>query len=171
MGQKGDKAKLYDIAFRMYTAEGKSLTDIEAALGVSRQTLSGWKADTKRPGDEFDEWDKARQQKRSNIQRMKTLFERELTFAEESPAGSIPQQVLNSLNNLGSLVRRWEEVERAASQAENGPAYDRPKVFLENVQWIAEYLKNNDPEGLKVFARNFDAMAMAFKVECLNGNA
>ena len=83
MGQKGDKAKLYDIAFRMYTAEGKSLTDIEAALGVSRQTLSGWKADTKRPGDEFDEWDKARQQKRSNIQRMKTLFERELTFAEE----------------------------------------------------------------------------------------
>lgn len=171
MAAKGDKAKLYDVAFRMYTADGKSLTDIEAALGVSRQTLSGWKNDTLVPGEKLDEWDKAREVKRSNVQRLRVLFDRELQFLEAAPAGSLPGGSLDGITKLGTLVQRWEAVERAAAEAEHGPGYDRPKVFLETLQWLAAWFKENDPEGLKVLAENFDSLTMAFKTECLNGNA
>lgn len=168
MASKGDKAKLYDVAFRMYTADGKSLTDIEAALGVSRQTLSVWKADTLVPGEDLDEWDKARMQKRSRGQRLCALFDREMNFLETTDAGALPGGSLDGLTKLGTLVQRWEAAERAAIEAEKGPGYDRPKVFLENLQWLAAWFKENDPEGLKVLAENFDSLTMTYKTECLN---
>jgi transposase len=167
MAAKGDKARLYDVAFRMYTAERKSLTEIEEALGVSRQTLSGWKSDTKKPGEPLDEWDRAKAQKRENIRRLKDLFERELMHIEEQPQGALTAASMDALSKLGSLVQRWEAVERAATAAEQGPGYDRPKVFLENLQWLAEWLREHDPEGLKVLADNFDALTLAYKTECL----
>lgn len=163
MAEKGDKARLYGVAMRMY-AEGKSLTDIEAALEVSRQTLSKWKADSKRPGDEKDEWDKAKEVKRSNVQRLRALFDRELTALEEASPGSINNVSLDGITKLGTLVQRWEQMEAS-------PQYDRPKVFLENLQWIAAWLREHNPEGLKALAESFDAMTMEFKLECLNGNA
>lgn len=163
MAVKGDKSKLYDVALRMY-ADGQGLSEIEADLDVSRQTLSTWKADSRRPDDELDAWDKARRQKRSNVQRLRALFDRELTALEESVAGSLSNVSLDAITKLGTLVQRWEA-------SGTGPAFDRPKVFLENLQWIAGWLKDNDPEGLKVLATSFDALTMAFKMECLNGNA
>ncbi len=163
MAAKGDKARLYDVAMRMY-AEGAGLTAIEEALSVSRQTLSQWKADSKRPSDELDEWDRARQQKRNNAQRLRDLFDRELGEIENTSPGQVTAVSLDAVTKLGTLVQRWE-------QMETGPSFDRPKVFLENLQWIAGWLRENDPEGLKVLATNFDALTMAFKLECINGNA
>lgn len=167
MAAKGDKARLYEVAFRMYTADGKSLTDIEAALGVSRQTLSAWKSDTKKPDQDLDEWDRTKAQKRENVRRLKDLFEQELMHLEEQPRGSLTAASMDALSKLGSLVQRWEAVERAAAAAEQGPGYDRAKVFLENLQWLAEWLREHDPEGLKILADNFDALTLAFKTECL----
>lgn len=155
MAEKGAKAKLYDLAFRLY-AEGKSLSEIELTLEVSRQTLSAWKAESKRPGDEFDDWDKARKLKRSNVQRLRDLFDRELTALEESRAGDMSAVSLDAITKLGTLVQRWETTE-------NGLTYDRPKVFIENLQFIAGWLRENDPEGLKVLALSFDELTTAYK--------
>ncbi|MBE0598296.1 MAG: DUF1804 family protein [Desulfuromonadales bacterium] len=163
MAEKGAKAKLYDVAFRMYTADGRSLTDIEDALGVSRQTLSVWKAESKRPNEDLDDWDRARAQKRSNVQRLRALFDRELTALEETRAGDLSAVSLDAITKLGTLVQRWEI-------AETGPAYDRPRVFLENLQFIIGWLRENNPEGLKVLAESFDPLTTAFKAGC-NGNA
>ena len=163
MAEKGDKAWLYDVAVRMFT-DGKSLTEISETLGVSRQTLGQWKADTKRPGDEKDEWDKAREVKRSYAQRLRALLDRELLAIEESLPGAVSSASLDAITKLGTLVQRWEA-------AETTPQYDRPKVFLENLQWIVSWLREKNPEGLKALADSFDAMTMDFKLECLNGNA
>jgi len=157
MGAKGDRGAKEPLAKRLY-GEGISIPDISRQLET---TLRKWKSETTPHGGGTDDWDRCRQQKRSNIQRMKDLFEREFTFAEESAPGSIPQASLNALNNLGSLVKRWEEVERASG----GPAYDKPKVFLDNLEFIARQLQSTDPEGLKVLARNFDLLVMSFKAE------
>ena len=64
MAEKGARPQLEPVARQMYV-DGSTLTAIEAAIGVSRQTLSIWKGQTKRPDDELDEWDKARAQKAS----------------------------------------------------------------------------------------------------------
>lgn len=111
MAAKGDRARLEDVAFRLY-ADGHSLTEIADSLGVSRQTLSDWKARTKRPGDEWDEWDRAREQKRSNIRRLKDLFENQLEYLEGlSPAQRTPGQ-MDTLSKLGALVEKWDKMER-----------------------------------------------------------
>jgi len=110
MAAKGDKSRLYDVAMRMYV-DGNSLTDIEAALGVSRQTLSTWKADSKRPSDVADAWDRARKQKRDGAQRVLGLYYRELAALEEQPAGTLSSKQIDMLSKLGALVVKWEQRE------------------------------------------------------------
>ena len=117
MAAKGDKARLYDVALRMY-ADGASLTGIEAALGVSRQTLSTWKADSKRPSDELDAWDRARKQKQDGAQRVLNLYYRELQFLEEQPPGSLTPPQIDMLAKLGALVVKWEQREEKIRQQE-----------------------------------------------------
>jgi len=163
MAEKGARTQLEAVARQMYI-DGQSLTAIEAALNVSRQTLSAWKAQTKKPDEEFDEWDKARSRKAAFGLRMEALLDRELTFAEERQPGAIGGASLDNLTKLGSLVVRFKTVEG------QGSGYDKAKVFLENVQWMVSWLRETDPEGLKTLAADFDAMTMRFKSECMNGS-
>jgi hypothetical protein len=162
MAEKGARTQLEPVARQMYI-DGQSLTAIETVLDVSRQTLSSWKTQTKKPSEEFDEWDKARARKASFGLRMEALLERELTFAEEKKPGAIDGGSLDNLSKLGSLVVKFRSTESGAS-------YDKAKVFLENLQWIVAWLRENDPEGLKVLAADFDAMTMQFKTEQMNGS-
>jgi hypothetical protein len=161
MAEKGVRTQLEPVARQMYI-DGKSLTAIEAELGVSRQTLSVWKGQTKKPSDEFDEWDKARARKANFGIRMEALLERELTYAEERQPGAIEGASLDNLSKLGSLVVKFR------AQENTGAGYDRAKVFLENIQWIVGWLREHDPEGLKNLAADFDAMTMQFKTECMS---
>lgn len=140
---------------QMY-ATGKSMTEIADTLGVSRQTLSDWK------GRAGDEWDKARERKSSFGLRMEALLERELTYAESRQAGAVEGGTLDNLSKLGALVVKFKAVEG------QGNGYDKAKVFLENLQWMVSWLRENDPEGLKVLASDFDAMTMQFKTELMN---
>ncbi len=165
MAEKGARTQLEPVARQMFI-DGKSLTDIEAALNVSRQTLSAWKGQPKQPSEEFAEWDKARARKANFGIRMEALLERELTYAEERQPGAIEGASLDNLSKLGSLVVKFRAQESTAI------GYDKAKVFLENIQWIVAWLKDNDPEGLKTLAADFDAMTMQFKTEQMNaGNA
>ena len=118
------------------------------------------------PGEEIDGWDRARQQKRGNIQRLKDLFERELKHVEESEEGSITAPSMDALTKLGALVQRWDALERARLNLDRkDPETDRPKLFLEDMEFVAEVLREVDPEGLKVIAKNFDTIISRFKEE------
>jgi hypothetical protein len=163
MAEKGARTQLEPVARQMFI-DGKSLTDIEAALDVSRQTLAAWKGSTKKPSEEFDEWDKARARKASFGLRMEALLERELTFAEDKQPGAIDGGTLDNLSKLGALVVKFRSTD-------NGATYDKAKVFLENLQWIVAWVRGNDPEGLKVLAADFDAMTMQFKTEQLSNGS
>ncbi|MDF1592602.1 MAG: DUF1804 family protein [Desulfobacterales bacterium] len=163
MGAKGDRAAKEPLAMKLY-ADGASLTDISARLDISDTTLRRWKSESLIPGEDIDGWDKMRQQKRGNIQRLRDLFERELKFAEESEKGSISAPSMDALSKLGSLVRTWEAIEQAhLAQANERQNIDRPKLFLEHLEFMAEVLKETDPEGLKVLAKNFDFIVVKFK--------
>lgn len=153
MAEKGAKAELYDVAFRMFTVDGKSLTEIEAALGVSRQTLAKWKADTKRPGDEKDEWDKAREMKRSNVQRLRALFDRELTALEEEVPGSINNVSLDGITKLGTLVQRWEQMEEASKLKSDAV---RSALFLDFLRDLIAFGGRHDAGLVSVIEDNFD---------------
>jgi hypothetical protein len=163
MAEKGARKQLEPVARQMFI-EGQSLSAISEALEVSRNTLTDWKARTKRSGDDLDEWDKARERKNSFGLRMESLLERELTYAEERQAGAIEGVTLDNLSKLGALVVKFKQVEAT------GAGFDRAKVFLENLQFIAGWMKENEPQGLKVLAESFDDLTSAFK-ESLDGVA
>ncbi len=163
MAEKGARAQLEPVARQMYI-DGQSLTAIAETLDVSRNTLTDWKARTKAPADDLDEWDKARERKATFGLRMESLLERELTYAEERQPGAIEGVTLDNLSKLGSLVVKFKAVES------QGAGFDRAKVFLENLQFIAGWMKENEPEGLKVLAESFDSLTAAFK-ESLDGAA
>jgi hypothetical protein len=113
MAQKGDKAKLYDLAMKMYV-DGHTLTDISEALGVSRNTLGEWKADTKKPSEELDAWDKGRAQRSTGIARLRDLFDRQLEYVETLQPAGVTAPMMDTLSKLGALVERWDRVETEA---------------------------------------------------------
>lgn len=110
MAEKGARTQLEPVARQMFI-DGKSLSAIETELGVSRQTLSAWKAQTKKPNEDLDEWDKARARKANFGLRMEALLDRELTHAEERQAGAIDSAMMDSLTKLGSLVVKFKQAE------------------------------------------------------------
>jgi len=153
MAVKGDKARLYDTAFRMYSSDHKSLSEIEAVLGVSRQTLSLWKSETRRPSEELDEWDKAREQKRSNVQRLRALYDRELQALEETKAGSLNAAQMDAVTKLGSLVLRSEQHEAASALKSEAL---RGAMFLDFVKDLIGFAGKHDPDLLRAMEDNFD---------------
>ena len=146
-------------------ADGATLEQISAQVEVSVTSLSKWKTSTLDPKSNVDEWEKARAQKRSNHQRLRDLFERELQYVEAQAQGSLSASSMDALTKLGALVKRWDDVERARTALESPVAVeiDRPALFLETLEWLGKKLRETDPEGLKVLARNFDDLIEAFK--------
>lgn len=118
MAKKGDRALLEPQARRLY-AEGISLSDISGQLGVSVTSLSKWKEESRRPSAPLDEWDRAREQKRSNIQRLRDLFEDQLGYMEGLHASDRTAPMMDTLSKLGSLLERWDKMEQAQRVAED----------------------------------------------------
>lgn len=118
MATKGDKAVLGQQAQRLY-ADGYSLTSIGEQLGVSVTSLARWKAETKDPNQTMDEWDRARSQKRGNIQRLRDLFEDQLAHLEGCSAEDRTAQKMDALAKMGALLERWDKMEKAQRVAED----------------------------------------------------
>lgn len=117
MASKGDKAILGPQALRLY-AEGHNLSAIEKQLSVSVTSLSRWKAETLVPGQDMDEWDRARAQKKGNIQRLRDLFEDQLLFLEGLSARERSAPMMDTLSKIGSLLERWDKMEKTQRVAE-----------------------------------------------------
>jgi len=118
MAKKGDRAYLEPQARRLY-ADGFSLSDIATRLNVSVTTLARWKGDTKRPSASQDEWDRARMQKRSNIQRLRDLFDEQLSFFESLRPMDRTAPMMDTLSKMGALLERWDKMEKAQQVAED----------------------------------------------------
>ncbi|MCL2790108.1 MAG: DUF1804 family protein [Desulfobulbus sp.] len=117
MARKGDRAHLEPQAIRLY-ADGRGLSDIAALLGVSVTSLSRWKEESRIPSAGMDEWDRARMQKRSNIQRLRDLFEDQLQFLEGVSAAERSAPMMDTLSKMGSLLERWDKIERTQQVVE-----------------------------------------------------
>ena len=142
MGAKGDRASKEPLARRLF-ADGISLTDISRQLDISDTTLRRWKEESMIPGQEIDGWEKARQQKRGNISRLKDLFERQLEYAESLSPMDITAPMMDTLSKLGALVERWDKAEAVIKKLTQvlGPADSGPKVLdADQIKAIREQL-------------------------------
>lgn len=166
MGAKGDRAAKEGLAKDLY-AQGNTLTEISGRLDVSVTSLSRWKTESKRPSADLDEWDLARQGHRDFVDELRAMFREQLTYVKGLRPAERDSSVMDTLSKTAAIVRKWDDIERAeAAKTEVVTAeVDRPKLFLEIMEWLALKLKENDPEGLKILARNFDTLIIQFKSE------
>jgi transcriptional regulator with XRE-family HTH domain len=171
LGAKGDRAAKEPLAKDLY-AQGSTLTEISERLDVSVTSLSKWKAESKRPSVDLDEWDQARQGHRAFVDELRAMFKEQLTYVKALKPAERDSAVMDTLSKTAAIVRKWDDIERAeAAKAQEGqaaPEIDRPALFLGNLEWLAIKLRDMDPEGLKVLARNFDALIIQFKSEHAN---
>lgn len=153
MAEKGARARLESIAFRMY-AEGQTLEAIAEALEVSRQTLSDWKGRTRRPGEEHDDWDKARERKRGFEHRLEEIRENLIQEIEDTVGvKNVPPALFDSLAKVDALLDRNR---RAAREAADAIARQKGEMFLAVVRDLIEYGRRSAPELVTALEDNFD---------------
>lgn len=155
MAEKGVRTQLEPVARQMYV-EGQSLTAIAEALDVSRNTLTDWKARTKAPSDDRDEWDKAREIKRGFEQRLETIRESIMGEIEEVALVSIKQvspALFDSLSKVDALLDRNR---KAAREAQDAIARQRGEMFLQFIKDLIEYGSKHDEMITAVIQDNFD---------------
>ena len=157
MAEKGVRAQLEPVARQMYV-EGQSLTAIAETLDISRNTLTDWKARTKAPNDERDEWDKAREVKRGYEQRLESLRENLMSEIEESALVSIKNvspAMFDSLSKVDALLDRNR---KAAREATDAIARQRGEMFLQFIKDLIEYGGKHDQGLTEVIQDNFDEL-------------
>jgi hypothetical protein len=140
MGAKGDRPSKEPLAQRLY-ADGMCLTDISRQLDISDTTLRRWKEESLVPGQEIDGWEKARQQKRGNITRLKDLFERQLEYVESLNPMEVTAAMMDTLSKASAMVERWDKAEavvRKLATLEKGISENDKTVPVEAIRRIRE---------------------------------
>lgn len=138
-------------AEELYVLDGYSYPQIAAELKVYIDTIRHWSAQ--------GQWIERRQeyrQARSEARRDLIRLRRDLLA-----------HALETLDPrvVGAAVRVETVARKDDKDKAGGPALqmDRPRLFMETLEFIAGALKDADPEGLKVLARNFDLLVEKFK--------
>lgn len=135
----------------LYVVDGCTFDQVAKATGISASTLKIW-------SDE-EGWQTSKSEYRETQRGIwADITKLRKKFAAKAVESLDPQDIyaLVRLENVAmkQVTKKEETVE---------PDIDRPKIFLEDMEYIAETLKEIDPEGLKVFARNLELIITRFK--------
>jgi len=87
--------------------------------------------------------------------KQKTKYE---NYFDGLPVGKIDTQAVYAYN---SILKTMLIIKEKLSDGQIN--IDRPALFLNDMEFVAKTLREIDPEGLKVFARNFDVLVAKFK--------
>lgn len=142
-------------AEQLYIIEGKTFDEVSELTGVSVAQLKRWAAGNEEEG--IASWGDRKKEYRTtllNIQRDTVQLRKKMM-----------RQALSSLNpqDLYAVIKLETMAARQDKKEEQTIQIDRPALFLEDMEFVAKILKEVDPKGLKVFARNFDVIIAKFK--------
>ena len=142
------------LAQDLYVVDGLTYEQAAAQAGVSVQAAKEWGAK--------EGWREKREQYRAEINdiRANTIKLRKALL--DKALNNLDPQAVYALARMEALDRR--QTKTIDPSASSGPV-DRPKIFLEHLDFIARTLNETDPEGLKVLANNFEPLITKYKIE------
>lgn len=135
-------------AEKLYIHSDLTLDEVAAETGISVQSLKRWSS--------TEDWFARRkdyQRKLAEIEE-KTI-DLKLTMIREGISSKDPQVV-----HAGNAIKIKEYINKMQQVQ-----VDRPRLFLEAMQFTAAVLREIDPEAFRGFARNFDLIINRFKNE------
>lgn len=139
-------------AEELYIVDGLTFEQTAAQTKVSVNQLKNWSTN--------EGWRKKREEYRKAKKDIRsTVMTLRQNLAAAASTSTDPQKIFAFIR-LEALVDKKEK-------RQEGPALkvDRPALFMEAIEFIASFLKDNDPAGLKVLANNFDKLIEAFKAK------
>lgn len=136
----------------LYIIDGKTFDQVAEITGVSVSQLKRWSSSSD------PTWPDRRREYRNTLKdiRRSTLKLRE-KLAQQA-LNTLDPQTIYALDRLEARAAKQEQ-----PQSDGSDHVDRPKLFLESLEFIANVLKETDPEGLKVLGGNFDTLVKRFK--------
>jgi hypothetical protein len=154
-----------------YTADGLTYEAVAAKLAElfpaptpSRTQIQRWAQDEGWRDRKSQRRQKAQEFEDGTFEFQTLLLNKSLELMRTMVDEDLPldSQTLHGLVNVARVI-----IPKQSGKAEEdaAPDLDRPALFLEDMQFIAKCLKEIDPEGLKVLARNFDVIVARFKAE------
>ena len=143
---KPDEARNW--ARELYVIDGLTLEQVSRETDIPVGTVKRWSGD--------DGWFEEKQQYRRQLAAIDQDTVRLKKMMTERAIQTLDPQVIHAWKAI--------KVDRKSTETRE-PDIDRPKLFLEDMEFVAETLKDVDPEGLKVFARNFETIVNRFKVQ------
>jgi hypothetical protein len=151
MGQEIDW-EIRERAEELYIVDARTFEQVAAETGVSVSQLKNWSAD--------GGWRQKREEYRAARQSIRsTMMNLRQKMASEAAASADPQKVFAFIRLEALADKKERKTDTAAAKI------DKPALFMESVEFIASYLKDTDPEGLKILARNFDGLIESFKAK------
>jgi hypothetical protein len=152
-------------AAELYIVDGLTFEQVAEAVkgifgddqAVSVSQLKRWAA-PEAPGGGWGEKKKELREALGETKRNKILLLKKLSAAALDKLD--PQIFFAFLR-----TEKQTAVSPGEKKEERAPDLDRPALFLEDFDFIANILKEVDPEGLKVMARNFDLIVARFKAD------
>jgi len=155
------------LAYQTWRECGQNLSEthrkMNGELGyvISRQTLHEWKTkyDWEGRAARAEAEEKHLADATSDEALLLVLLKQKKKYEEYFDSlelGKIDNQAVYGYN---SILKTIVDIRPKGEAAE----IDRPKVFLEDMEFIAETLKEIDPEALKVLGRNFEIIIQRFK--------
>jgi transposase-like protein len=130
-------------ARELYVIDGLTFAQVAEITGVAESTLKRWSSEEDWRGRRADYARDIRDIEDKTLRLRKKLIDEAIE--------KLDPQLVYAAARLEAIAARQSKKDDAAALE-----VDKPAVFLEALQFIAETLKELDPEGLKVFARNYD---------------
>lgn len=148
MGQEYD-FETREQAEELYVVDGLTFEQVAQRTGVSATQLKNWSA--------AEKWREKRQEYRASLKDIKSNMAKMRSALARKAVQSLDPQDIYAFVRLEKIAGKGDRT------ALDGAQIDKPAFFLESLEFIAGILKEKDPEGLKVLARNFDDLVGAFK--------
>jgi len=134
----------------LYVIDGLTFDQVTKATGIAASTLKIW--------SEEEGWRESRREHRKSEQETKAnILKLRKELYAEALKNCDPQMIYAAVR-LESVAAKL-----TPKEASPEPDIDRPKIFLEDMEFIAETLREIDPEGLKVLATHFETIIQRFK--------
>jgi transposase-like protein len=154
-----------DRAEHLYCVVGRTFDQVAEATGIAASTLKRW--------SELYGWQERKEKIRKSLRIIEmNKIEMRVKAAEKCIEDLAPQNVY-AFAALETLAQKEARVaEDGRRKIEDGGKIgevDRPALFIEDLKFIAEVLKEVNPEGLKVLAGSFDEIVSRFKAALTKG--
>ena len=149
-------AREHDLEIRfqaeeMFVEQRLTHEEISDRLDIGLSTVKRWSVD--------GNWKTLREEYFERRRMLKSNLAKLRENMMERAASNLDPQDVYAVIRLEKLARERE----SKGQESSAPDADLPKIFLENMEFVAGVLKDIDPEGLRVLARNFDVIVNRFK--------